>query len=260
MKKVVVLALVLFVVLGLDCRLKTVVYEIESGEIARPVRFAVIADLHCCDYGQDSRQLLEAVARGAPDGVLLTGDILDDSMPLERGCAALKELAARWPCYYVTGNHDAYLAEEVAACGVTVLQGDYLDITVKDQPIRICGVADPRAEGWEVFGGRLDSLAQANSGHEGFTLLLAHRPDRIGQYLPGGYDLIVSGHAHGGQWRIPGLLNGVIAPGQGLFPQYAGGRYDLEGTVFLVSRGLARESTRVPRFYNRPELLFVDVK
>ena len=89
--------------------------------------------------------------------------------------------------------------------------------------------------------------------------MLAHRPERIKDYLAYGFDLILSGHAHGGQWRIPGLLNGLLAPNQGLFPQYAGGRYDWEGTVFLVSRGLARESTRVPRIFNPPELVAVDL-
>ena len=74
-----------------------------------------------------------------------------------------------------------------------------------------------------------------------------------------GIDLIVSGHAHGGQWRIPGLINGLYAPHQGVFPQYAGGRYDLDGSVLLVSRGLARESTRIPRLFNRPELMLAEI-
>ena len=90
-------------------------------------------------------------------------------------------------------------------------------------------------------------------------VLLAHRPENIKCYLQYPFDLIVSGHAHGGQWRIPGLLNGLYAPHQGLFPRYAGGRYDFDGATFLVSRGLARESTRVPRIFNRPELVIVDI-
>ena len=72
--------------------------------------------------------------------------------------------------------------------------------------------------------------------------------------------LLLAGHAHGGQWRLPGLLNGLFAPDQGLFPTYAGGRYALGDTTLLVSRGLARESTRLPRFYNRPELVMVELR
>ena len=74
------------------------------------------------------------------------------------------------------------------------------------------------------------------------------------------FDLILSGHAHGGQWRIPGILNGLYAPDQGLFPAYAGGRYEMNGATFIVSRGLARESTLAPRVFNRPELIVIDLE
>ena len=97
------------------------------------------------------------------------------------------------------------------------------------------------------------------AAEEGYTILLAHRPERIGAYRQYPFDLVVSGHAHGGQWRIPGLLNGLYAPNQGLFPQYAGGCYDEDGMAFVVSRGLARESTRIPRLFNPPELVVVDL-
>ena len=69
----------------------------------------------------------------------------------------------------------------------------------------------------------------------------------------------MAGHAHGGQWRLPGLINGLLAPNQGLFPKYAGGLYDLNGQTMVVSRGLARESTRIPRFFNRPELVVLEL-
>ena len=92
-----------------------------------------------------------------------------------------------------------------------------------------------------------------------FSVLLAHRPERIEDYLQYPFDLIVSGHAHGGQWRIPGILNGLLAPNQGFFPPYAGGQYDFADTTLIVSRGLARESTRIPRIFNRPELVVIDL-
>ena len=110
------------------------------------------------------------------------------------------------------------------------------------------------------FAEQLDSLAQANADFSGFSLLLAHRPARIQQYLSGGYDLVLCGHAHGGQWRIPGILNGLLAPDEGFFPKYAGGTYRFDETTMIVSRGLARESTRVPRLYNPPELVLVELQ
>jgi len=92
-----------------------------------------------------------------------------------------------------------------------------------------------------------------------FSLLLSHRPDMTDLYESLRFDLVVSGHAHGGQWRIPLLLNGLYAPHQGLFPRYAGGLYRLNGTNLLVSRGLSRETTPLPRIFNRPEVVIVDI-
>lgn len=248
---------VLFVALGWDYHLKTVTYPLESTHLDAPVRIAVLSDLHCCDYGDQQQELLDAVAAAAPDIVVFPGDILDDTMPLEQGELVLQALAAVYPCYYVSGNHDGFLTEHVAAQGVTVLQGDSHELTVHGQSLRICGVEDPRCT--PAFSDQLDALAAENATHQGFSLLLAHRPARIAQYLPGNYDLILCGHAHGGQWRIPGLLNGLLAPDEGLFPQYAGGLYAFGDTTMIVSRGLAKESTRVPRLYNPPELVLVDL-
>lgn len=90
-------------------------------------------------------------------------------------------------------------------------------------------------------------------------MLLSHRPELFETYQKYGFDLVLSGHAHGGQWRIPGVLNGLFAPDQGLFPEYAGGRYDYAEGTMIVSRGLARESTPVPRIFNRPEVVIVDI-
>lgn len=92
-----------------------------------------------------------------------------------------------------------------------------------------------------------------------YTILLTHRPERLDVYCQYGFDLVLAGHAHGGQWRIPGIVNGLWAPNQRLFPAYAGGRYEQNGTTMIVSRGLARESTWLPRWYNRPELVIIDL-
>ena len=249
----------LFVVCGWDYRLRTVVYAVESDEITAGLRIACITDLHCCNWGEGQRELLDVVDASAPDLVVLVGDILDDTMPLAQGSTVLEHLAANWPCYYVTGNHDAHQADDVAAFGITVLDGQSQELSVNGQTLQICGISDPRTHGTGLFGPRLELLNERSAPYEGFSLLLAHRPSYIEQYLPGGYDLVLSGHAHGGQWRIPGLLNGLLAPDEGLFPQYAGGLYAMGDTTFIVSRGLAKESTRVPRLYNPPELVLVDL-
>ena len=92
-----------------------------------------------------------------------------------------------------------------------------------------------------------------------FNLLLAHRPELIDLYGQYGFDLILSGHTHGGQIRVPLLINGLFAPDQGWFPKYAGGRYDIEDTTLIVSRGLSFNDL-VPRVFNPPEVLVIDIK
>lgn len=252
-------AALLFVVLGWDYDLKTVVYAVESGEINGPIRVACLTDLHSCNYGPGQRELLEAVDAAAPHLVVLVGDIYDDVLSPDNTTAVLTYLAARYPCFYVTGNHDRNHGAAAAALGITVLDGTAQELTLNGQTIRLWGISDPLTHGTGAFNRQLEAMNGENAGQEGFSLLLSHRPERIEQYLPGEYDLILSGHAHGGQWRIPGLLNGLLAPDEGLFPQYAGGFYDMDGTAFIVSRGLAKESTRVPRLFNPPELVLIDV-
>lgn len=270
------LAVLLCLILpGFYNALKVVHFTVNADNVAQPIRVALVADLHSCAYGEGQRELLEAIEKEAPDLLLLGGDIFDDQIPNDLAVAFLKGIQGKYPCYYVTGNHEYWsgkegFAEKMAildSYGVIRLSGDVDTIEIKGMKLNICGVDDPYA--WADNGflieyrdgsyreqvQRVAELAQ----NDHFTILLAHRPEMFSSYRQFGFDLVLSGHAHGGQWRIPGILNGVYAPNQGLFPAYAGGRYEQNGTVMIVSRGLARESTRVPRFYNRPELVVVDL-
>lgn len=244
-----------------DVRLRVVRYEIASDKVTAPVRLAVVSDYHSCAYGDGQRTLLDAVAAQKPDAMLMTGDIVDDEMPEENAWTAVAGLAESYPCFYVTGNHEWWIADtervlrRMEALGVTVLQGESASLEVHGQSIAICGIDDPDSGNSDAQLAEVGEIVTENA----FTVLLAHRPERIVSYLAHPFDLVLSGHAHGGQWRIPGLLNGLYAPHQGLFPVYAGGLYNFDGATFIVSRGLARESTRVPRIFNRPELVIVDI-
>lgn len=241
-----------------DTRLTTRTYQVPAP-VTAVVRLAVLTDLHSCDYGESQQDLLQAVAAAEPDGVLLVGDIVDDVLPEENAFLVLEELTREYPCVYVTGNHEYWtgrvdeICEEIAALGVEVLRGEQVTWTLQGQAITLYGVDD-------ADSGVLAEQVIALTPSEGETsVLLAHRPEAIERYAAQGFTLVVSGHAHGGQWRIPGLLNGLYAPHQGFFPPYAGGLYQVEDTAFVVSRGLARESTRVPRIWNPPELVLVDL-
>ena len=234
---------------GLDARLVVRTYAIESEQVSTPVRLAVLTDLHACAYGEGQKNLLDVVAVQSPDLVLLCGDIVDDDprMPEERALATVEALAEVWPVYYVTGNHEFWtgrveeVRELLRARGAVVLEGESAAVTAAGQTLRIGGIDDPSV-GEDIWREQLETVTAAQDG-ETFSILLTHRPERVEDYTGRGFDLVLAGHAHGGQWRLPGLINGLIAPNQGLFPRYAGGRYALDGdTTMIVSRGLARES------------------
>ena len=253
-------AVIVLAVIGLDQRMVVRQYAVETDKVSKPVRLAVVTDYHGCDYGDG---LVPAVEALQPDVVLLVGDIFDDKMPWEPSEELVCGLAQRYPCYYVTGNHEYWsgrvpeIYRLVEEAGATVLDQSCSELTVNGQNLNICGIPDPYANvnTWDALTSATGDLHQ-----EGFTILLAHRPELIEQYAAKGtFDLVVSGHAHGGQVRIPFLLNGLFAPNQGWFPQYAGGQYEVKDTMLIVSRGLARESTGLPRVFNRPELVLIEI-
>ena len=260
--------LVLLCIFAFDTRMKTVIYQIDAPQIEDTVRLALVTDLHSCSYGEGQSELLEAIDAQSPDIVLLGGDIFDDKMAYDNAEIFIKKIAERYRCFYVTGNHEYwscdidYMLDYISGCGVIVLSGDCVSVDIGGQSINICGIDDPDAEVYSVPDQSISEQlegAESVADNGNYTILLAHRPELISTYCEYEFDLVLSGHAHGGQWRIPGLLNGVFAPNQGLFPKYAGGRYDFDETIMLVSRGLARESTSVPRIFNRPELVIVEL-
>lgn len=260
------LPLLLLMLLAFDCRMAVRSYSIDAAGAAEPLRLVLVADLHSCGYGEGQQRLIEAVHAQSPDVVLLAGDIFDDDMPDANSRDFLAGIAGSYPCYYVTGNHECWSGTEAFAskmailedCGVERLSGEAVQLN----GVYICGVDDPAVQEIDPaapsFEQQLDAAAAASG--EGFSILLSHRPERFESYAERGFDLVLCGHAHGGQWRIPGLLNGLFAPNQGLFPDYAGGFYEQDGMGMIVSRGLARESTRVPRIFNRPELVVIEVR
>ena len=259
-----------FLVLALDSRLKIVHYEIENPKSDEPFRIALITDLHSCDYGgSDQSDLVDAVRAQNPDVVLFGGDIFDSRrMPDENAVSALKILSGEFDCYFISGNHEVrhgkldYYKETVDSCGVKILDGNHTKMAISaiSGTPDIYGFDDTTAYGsFEKQLAHIEETAGNYHFSESFNVLLIHRPEHFEHYAKLGFDLVLCGHAHGGQWRIPGILNGLYSPGEGLFPKFAGGIYEKEGTTMIVSRGLARESTPLPRIFNRPELVIIDI-
>lgn len=229
------------------------------------VRLAVVSDLHSCAYGDSQLMLSGEISAAEPDAVLFVGDIFDDRLPDDKAQALVMEVAKRHPCFYVSGNHE-YWSERVAEmkawlrkASVTVLEGSCQTLTAKGTAIDICGVDDPTYMSddewlWQLH--RADRQSDPNH----VRILLSHRPERVPAYEKFAFDLVLTGHAHGGQWLIPFVGRGGYSPDQHFFPKYVDGRYTLaNGSELLVSRGLARESTPLPRLFNPPEIMIVEL-
>ncbi len=260
--------LIIFIIVAFNNSIKIRNYNIDSDKITSDVKTLLITDLHSCLYGKNQKDLIAKINKQNPDIILFGGDICDDIIPNDNTEILLKAIADKYPCYYVTGNHE-YWSNDIdtilnlfTSNGVTVLNYGVDTININGQTINICGITDPDIVKYTASTLSINEQLEAISDTDttNYTILLAHRPELIDTYLQFDYDLILSGHAHGGQFRIPFLLNGLFAPNQGFFPKYAGGRYDFDDTTFIVSRGLAKETTRIPRIFNPPELVVINLK
>ncbi|MEE1043782.1 MAG: metallophosphoesterase, partial [Clostridia bacterium] len=223
---------------------------------------------HSCYYGENQSEIIDATNIFNPDAVLLGGDIFDDVLDEENAKILVKELAKKYPTYYVSGNHEWWsnkmydFFDYITSSGCKVLRGNSEYITVGKNKISICGIDDPEVNRYDAlytcWEEQLENLGNGLKA-DCLNILLSHRPENIDKYAEYDFDIVMSGHAHGGQFRIPFVLNGFCAPGQGFFPEYAGGVYDIKDKKFIVSRGLSDENSRLPRIYNKPELVFVNV-
>lgn len=218
---------------------------------------AQISDLHNAQFGENNRDLLRLLSDTKPDLIVITGDLLDSRYTdMESALAFAKKLVKIAPCYYVTGNHEARISDygdfekQLSEIGVTVLRNTSLTLERESQTITLAGIDDPSFLGNTLFSKKLEQLSS-----EGFTILLSHRPEYFEQYCRYSFDLVLSGHAHGGQFRIP-FLGGLVAPGQGFFPEYDGGIYTSGTTTMAVSRGLGNSILPI-RLNNPPEILLI---
>ena len=139
--------------------------------------------------------------------------------------------------------------------GVNVLEGNCENIVIRNDTIDICGI-DDMAIGKDIWSKQISSCNKSLKTHT-YSVLLSHRPDLIDEYRKRDFDLVLCGHTHGGQVRIPKILNGLYAPNQGFLPKYVGGEYKFRTLRMIVGRGLSKKIW--PRVFNPPEIVVVDV-
>ena len=231
-------------------------------------RIAHLSDLHGHEYGEDSRELVERVAREDPDLIVITGDLIDQKSQLDMVPALARGLSAVAPTYYVTGNHEWALGSKtvkelkalLGESGVTVLSNRWEAVERNGDRLALAGVDDPNGYADQTTPEELYAWIQEDSPGL-FTLLLAHRNDRFPQYAAAGYGFVLSGHGHGGIVRLP-FLGGLIGTNRRLFPQWTSGLYAQGDSVLFVSRGLGNNTVPFQgfRIFNRPELAVVTLK
>lgn len=231
-------------------------------------RIAQISDLHNAQFGEENSQLLELLESTDPDCIVLTGDLVDSRRMDVKVAVSFGEQAVKIaPVYYVNGNHESRIEEYedlkagLEKAGVTVLENQVVPLERSDQQIYLTGVNDPSFqtdflfdEPEQVLRWELDQVIPEK---DGYWILLSHRPEYFDLYREYGVDLVFTGHAHGGQFRLP-FVGGIAAPGQGLFPKYDDGLYTEAGTSMLVSRGVGN-SLFPFRVNNRPEILVAEL-
>ena len=246
-------------------------YQITSPDLPKAFdgfRIAQLSDLHNCQMGKNNEKLLSMLRAEAPDIIVITGDMIDSRQTdVDIALHLARELVQIAPCYYVSGNHEARVSEYdslkagLVELGVAVLENAKVTIESSGEEITLAGVVDPsfktdylQGDDAAVMSSTLSELLEEN---DGYTILLSHRPELFNVYVENNIDLIFSGHAHGGQFRIP-FIGGLIAPNQGLFPKYDAGIYKEGNTTMVVSRGIG--NSIVPfRINNRPEIVLVEL-
>ena len=268
---IVLVALVIGIAWG-NTALELNTYTISSSKLPQSFdgyRIAHVSDLHNAEMGKNNEKLSTMLRDADPDMIAITGDLVDSrNTDIEVALQFVREAVKIAPCYYVTGNHEARISEydelkeAMEAAGVTVLKDAQTEISLEGEAITLIGVNDPSYQTDYLFG---DSetvmntkLEELHTEQDRFTILLSHRPELFETYVDHDLDLVLSGHAHGGQFRLP-FIGGLVAPNQGLFPEYDAGIYTEGNTNMLVSRGVGN-SILPFRINNRPEVILIELQ
>lgn len=247
-------------------------YEIVSDRIPEAFagfRIAQVSDLHNKDFGEGYGQLLTLLSQINPDIIVVTGDLIDSrqtDLDIAMEFAWQADKIAR--VYYVSGNHEARIPEYedlkigLVKAGVVILENQKVQITREGESVTLMGIDDPSFQEDYLFGdsGSVAQQAIENLQNEsdGYTILLSHRPELFDLYVETEMNLVFSGHAHGGQFRLP-FVGGLVAPNQGFFPKYDAGQFTEENTTMIVSRGVGNSIIPI-RFNNRPEIVLVTLR
>ena len=246
-------------------------YNVKSEDIPSEFdnfRIVQISDLHNAEFGENNEKLLLMLKQADADIIAITGDMIDSrNTDIDVAISFAQKAVNIAPVYYVNGNHESRVLGEyeklkqgLTDAGVTILENSSADITIGDEAITLIGINDPTFR-MDIVDDTMEQniahqLVNVIPDNDNYKVLLAHRPEYFDVYA-GKVDLVLSGHAHGGQFRIP-FIGGLVAPGQGFFPEYYEGSHIKENTEMIVSRGIG--NSIIPfRINNKPEIIVAEL-
>lgn len=258
--------IILLLITSIDSKNQITIYQLETNKINTSLTIALVSDFHNNQYNKQDesvQELAQEILQEKPDLIILVGDLFQEETSNQKTLQLFQELQNHDYIYYVTGNHE-YWSEKINDLDMLLkqynikrLQGNIATFSKDGNSIILSGLDDPEI-GNTAYEKQYNNLKN-NLNTKKYNILLAHRPERLPEYLDLGVDLTLSGHAHGGQIRIPFLLKeGLIAPNQGLFPQRTGGIYYDEKMIHIVSKGLG-DSLPLPRLFNSKELVIIKI-
>lgn len=268
---ILLVALIVWTAWG-NTALKLVTYTIENEEIPSEFdgyRIVQVSDLHNAEFGEGNKTLLDMIESANPDIIAITGDLIDSrKTDVDIATDFVRSAIEIAPCYFVTGNHesrvDEYytLRENLQNMGAMILECEHIELEQNNDRISLLGIDDPSFNtDYDVCGYATtidNELNALTADNDNYTILLSHRPEHFEVYLKHDVDLVLSGHAHGGQFRLP-LVGGLFAPDQGLLPKYDAGLFNKDDTDMIVSTGIGN-SIFPFRFNNRPEVVLIELK
>lgn len=228
-------------------------------------RIAQISDLHNSQFGKDNRDLLEKLADIRPDIIVLTGDLIDSRRTdINIAISFAEKAVVIAPTYYIPGNHEARIAQldalysGLSDAGVTLLLDDSVQLQKGTDSILLAGILDISFRGEDPVAPTKKVITGLIPDNQSYSILLSHNPEYFEIYASCYADLVLTGHVHGGQFRLP-FLGGVFAPGQGFFPKYDAGLFTENDTNMIISRGLGN-SIFPFRLNNNPEIVVVTLQ
>lgn len=240
---------------GLPYRTVVTEYTLCDPRIVTPLKIVILSDYHNDRSDQGTEALGKRVREMNPDLILMPGDMAEEHNHQERTFLLLRELAGI-PMFYCTGNHEEFrwdltqLKERFREHGVTVLDEKSCVFHCGDTALEIGGISC-RLEMEHFTPEEINDLFHTDH----YRILLSHKPNWHELYRQLDCDLVVCGHAHGGQWHIPVVNIPIAAPSQGLFPKNTEGIHELGRVSMLISRGLVRHYHGIPRLFNDPEIV-----